>query len=184
MGRKIALLGLALASASPALAQSNQGAFALDAFFAPTTGLGFAYYLTDGLSLRPWLGLGYSDYGGFFANVGAQLRYEFAADATVSPYLSASAQYSHNGSLPVATPGPAGTGNARYEQLAMQSDAGQFGAGGGVRVRLSRSLALFGEGRVLYTTYPMGSYGTGWSTVQLGDQSRAEAVFGLTYLFR
>jgi hypothetical protein len=182
MRRTLVLLGLAVATSSPALAQSNQGAFALDAMFAPTTGLGFAYYVTDGLSLRPWLGLGYSDLNGFFANVGAELRYEFLADGTVSPYLSASAQYSHNGSIPVA-PGPTGTGNANYQQLAIQSDSGQFGAGGGVRVSVSRSLALFGEGRVLYTTYPMGSYGTGWSTVQLGDQSRFEAVIGLTYLF-
>ena len=87
-------LGLTLALSGPARAQSSRGAFAVDAMVAPTTGLGFAYYMTDGLSLRPWLGLGYSDYQGFFANVGAQLRYEFGSGWTVSPYLSASAQYS------------------------------------------------------------------------------------------
>ena len=43
---------------------------------APPSGLGFAYYVTDGLSLRPWLGLGYSDYNGFFASAGAQLRFK------------------------------------------------------------------------------------------------------------
>ena len=36
----------------------------------------------------------------------------------------------------------------------------------------------------MYTTYPMGTTGTGWSTTQISDNSRAEAVFGLTYLFR
>ena len=48
---------------------------------APTTGLGFAYYVTDGLSLRPWVGLGYSDYSGVYANVGAQLRWEIPPTA-------------------------------------------------------------------------------------------------------
>jgi len=37
---------------------------------------------------------------------------------------------------------------------------------------------------VMYTTYPMGTTGTGWSTTQIGDNSRAEAVVGLTYLFQ
>ena len=99
-------LGLTLGLAGPCLAQSNRGAYAVDAMIAPTTGLGFAYYVTDGLSLRPWLGLGYSDYQGFFANVGAQLRYEFGTGWTVSPYLSASAQYSHSEASGIVTPGP------------------------------------------------------------------------------
>ena len=73
---------------------------------APTTGLGFAYYVTDGLSLRPWVGLGYSDYSGVFANVGAQLRWEITADSRWSPYVSASALYSHNGAVSVATTSP------------------------------------------------------------------------------
>ncbi len=109
MRRTGVLLGLALAAASPALAQSNQGAFGLDAFVAPTTGLGFSYYITDGLSLRPWLGLGYSDYSGFYANVGAQLRYEFRADSRLSPYLSATAQYSHYGNSGVTQGATTGT---------------------------------------------------------------------------
>jgi hypothetical protein len=49
---------------------------------------------------------------------------------------------------------------------------------------MSRSLALFAEGRVMYTTYPMGTTGTGWSTTRINDNSRAEAVVGLTYLFQ
>jgi hypothetical protein len=76
---------------------------------APTTGLGFAYYVTDGLSLRPWVSLGYSDYSGVYANVGAQLRWEIAADSRWSPYVSASALYSHNGAVSMATTSPTGT---------------------------------------------------------------------------
>jgi hypothetical protein len=182
MRRNIVLLGLALAAASPALAQSNRGSFGLDAMVAPTTSFGFAYYVTDGLSLRPWLGLGYSDYSGFYANAGAQLRYELTADGRLSPYLSATAQYSHygnSGMTPVVT-----TGSAGYQTLAVQSDLGQLGAGAGLRYRLSRSLALFAEGRAMYATSPMGSLGTGWSTVGINDRTRVDAVLGLTYLFR
>jgi hypothetical protein len=179
MGRTIALLGLALAAASSALAQSNQGAFGLDAMVAPTTSFGFAYYVTDGLSLRPWLGLGYSDYSGFYANVGAQMRYEFTADNRLSPYLSATAQYSHygnSGTAPIVT-----TGGSRYQALGIQSDLGQLGAGAGLRYRVSPSLALFAEGRAMYATSPMGSYGTGWSTVGINDRTHVDAVLGLTY---
>ena len=182
MRRDIALLGLVLAAASPALAQSNRGALGLDAFVAPTTGVGFSYYITDGLSLRPWLGLGYSDYSGFYANVGAQLRYEFNAGSALAPYLSATAQYSHYGNSGV-TQAPT-TGTTVYQPLVLESDFGQFGAGAGLRYRLSGSLALFTEGRVMYATSPMGAYGTGWSTVGINDQTRVDVVLGLTYLFR
>jgi hypothetical protein len=182
MRRTLALFALAAAAGSPCLAQSNQGAFGLDAMVAPTTSLGVAYYITDGLSLRPWLGLGYSGYSGFYANVGTQLRFEPAPAGTLSPYVSATAQYSHYGSsgtTPIVT-----TGSAAYQPLALQSDLGQFGAGAGLRYRLSGNLVLFGEGRLMYTTSPMGSLGTGWSTVGINDRTRAEAVLGVTYLFR
>jgi hypothetical protein len=175
------VLGLALALASPALAQSNRGAFGLDAMVAPTTGVGFAYYVTDGLSLRPWLGLGYSNYSGFFANIGAQLRFETAAMSRLSPYLSATAQYFHQGSVPVTVTAPSGTSGAPV--LALQSDAGLFGAGAGLRYRVGKDLALFTEGRVMHSTAPMGSYGTGWGTIGINDQTHVDVVLGLTYLF-
>jgi hypothetical protein len=189
MRRTLALLWLAAAVASPALAQGNQGSFGLDAMVAPTTGLGFAYYVTDGLSLRPWVGLGYSDYSGVYANVGAQLRWEIAADRRWSPYVSASALYSHNGAVSMTTTSPTGTTGrpdtgSGYQPYSVQSNAGQFGVGVGLRRRMSRSLALFAEGRVMYTTYPMGTAGTGWASTQVNENSRAEAVFGLTYLFQ
>ena len=183
MRRTLAILGLALATAGPALAQSssNRGAFGLDAFVAPTTGLGFSYYITDGLSLRPWLGLGYSDYSGFYANVGAQLSYEFTRDGPLSPYLSATAQYSHYGNSGVTQGVTTGTG---YQPVVLDSDIGQLGAGAGLRYRVSGSLALFTEGRVMYATSPMGAYGTGWSSIDVNDQTRVDIVLGLTYLFR
>ena len=186
MRRTVVLLGLATAIASPAFAQSNRGTFGLDAFVAPTTGLGFSYYVTDGLSLRPWLGLGYSDYSGFYANVGAELRYEFGT-GDLSPYLSGVAVYSHNGSVTTDAygTGPGGTRPpGTYDPTAVASDLGQFGAGAGLRYRISSSLALFGEGRVMYATSPLGTWGAGWSTIDIDDRTRAEIVLGLSYLFR
>jgi hypothetical protein len=181
MRRTVVFLVLAAALGGPALAQSNQGAFGLDAFVAPNTGVGFSYYLTDGLSLRPWVGLGYSDYSGFYANVGAQLSYELRTSGRLSPYLSATAQYSHYGNTGVAQGGTAGTA---YQPYVVDSNVGQLGAGAGLRYRISGSLALFGEGRVMYASSPMGSYGYGWSSVQVNDRTRFDAVLGLTYFVR
>jgi hypothetical protein len=161
----------------PAGPASNRGAFALDAMVAPTTGFGFGYYVTEGLSLRPWLGLGYDGYG-FYANLGTQLRYEFGAGSTVAPFLSASALYSHTPSAAIAEPGTGGASR----QVVYQGDGAQFGAGAGLRVQLSRSFSLFGEGRVLYATYPISALEQGWSSFDMGDRTRGELVFGLTYL--
>jgi len=181
MRRTLVLLGLTVAAAGPASAQSYQGAFGLDAMVAPTTNFGVAYYVTDGLSLRPWLGLGYSDYSGFFANVGAQLRFEPAPDGALSPYLSAIAQYSHYGNSGTMAVPPA---SGAYQPLGYQSDLGQLGAGVGARYRISESLALFTEGRVMYATAPMGAYGTGWSSISVNDRTHVDAVLGLTYFLR
>lgn len=184
MRRAATAVAIAMVAASPASAQSgpsNRGAFAVDAMVAPTTGLGFAYYVTDGLSLRPWLGLGYSGYQGFFANVGAQFRYEVASGWTVSPYLSASAQYSHSDGAAIVEPGrPGSAGNT---QLTVQGSGGQFGAGAGLRFRVASSLSLFTEGRVLHATYPIGGLKRGWSTFDINDRTRGEVVLGVSYLF-
>ena len=180
MRSAIVVLVLA-AAAAPVFAQSNQGAFGLDAFVAPNTGVGFSYYVTDGLSLRPWLGLGYSDYSGFYANVGAALSYEFTRNSRLAPYLSASAQYSHYGNSSVTEGAAYGTA---YQPYVLDGNIGQLGAGAGVRYRVSDSLALFGEGRVMYATSPMGPYGLGWSSIEVNSRTHVDAVLGLTYFLR
>jgi hypothetical protein len=171
---------ITIAAASPALAQAS-GAFGVDAMFAPNARLGVAYYLTDGLSLRPWLGVGYAGDQGFFANVGAQLRYEFAAGWTLSPYLSGSAQYSHSDTAAIVEPGAPGSRGG--SQLAVVGNGGQFGAGAGLRYRVGNDMALFAEGRVLYATYPIGELQHGWSTFDVNERARGELVLGFSYLF-
>jgi hypothetical protein len=69
------------------------------------------------------------------------------------------------------------------QRLTVQGDVGQLGGGAGLRYRVARSVSLFAEGRLMYTTSAMGSAGTGWSTVGINDRTRAEAVLGVTYLF-
>ena len=86
----------------------------------------------------------------------------------------------NNGAVPTAPAGSSGT--SRYQQLTGEGNAGQFGGGAGLRYRLSSSLALFGEGRVMYSTFPTRSYG--WSSAALNDNTRVEAVLSLTYIFR
>jgi Autotransporter beta-domain len=185
--RAASALAIMLAMAPTAFAQvsggpaSNQGSFALDAMVAPTTGFGFGYYLTDGLSLRPWLGLGYANEG-FFANVGAQLQYEFGTGSMVSPYLSASGLYSHSPQATYVQPGRPGSPTS--QQLGYSADGAQFGAGAGLRFRVARSFSLFAEGRALYSTYSNGTLEQqGWGTFNTGDHTRAEFVLGLSYLF-
>jgi hypothetical protein len=148
------VLVLAGATAGPALAQPTQGTFGLNAFVAPTTGFGFSYYITDRLSFRFWVGFGYSDYSGFYANVGAQLSYEFRTQGRLSPYLSATAQYSHYGNSGFTQGTTAGP--TAYQQAVLDSNVGQLGAGAGLRCRVSRSLSLFAEGRVRAATSPRG----------------------------
>jgi hypothetical protein len=176
------VLVLAGATAGPALAQPTQGTFGLNAFVAPTTGFGFSYYITDGLSLRPWVGLGYSDYSGFYANVGAQLSYEFRTQGPLSPYLSATAQYAHYGNSGFTQGTTAG--RTMYQQAVLDGDVGQFGAGAGLRYRVSGSLALFAEGRAMYATSPMGAYGYGWSSIDVNDHTHVDAVLGLSYYLK
>jgi hypothetical protein len=114
--------------------------------------------------------------------VGAQLSYEFTRDGRLSPYLSATAQYSHYGNSGFTQSSTAGT--TLYQQAVLDSDVCQLGAGAGLRYRVSGSLALFAEGRVMYATSPMGAYGYGWSSIEVNDRTRVDAVLGLSYLFQ
>jgi hypothetical protein len=183
MRRTISVLALSLGAALPASAQtSNRGAFAVDAMFAPTAGLGLGYYVTDGLSLRPWLGLGYSSHQGFFANVGGQLCYELGSGWTVSPFLSVSAQYSHSDAAALAQPARGGTSGS--PRPVTQGSGAQLGAGAGLRLRVSSDISLFGEGRLVHTTYPIGELRRGWTTFGVGERSYGQIVLGVSYLFR
>jgi len=79
LGAVAVLVGLA----APAMAQS-QGSFAIDAMTTPGRHVGFGYYFTDGLSLRPSLGAGYAEGYGMTFNLGTELRWETRSAHRVS----------------------------------------------------------------------------------------------------
>jgi hypothetical protein len=174
MRRVVLFLAAAVVAATTAFAQVP-GGWAVDAFVAPTAGFGFGYNFSQGLSLRPWFGLGYSDFNGFFMNVGAELRYELLSDSRLSPYVSASGQYLHNNAMPVSAVDG-------YPSSVIQSDLGLFGGGAGLRYRAAERLAVFAEGRLLRSTSPNLFGPTGWSTIHVDDRTRADVVLGVTYL--
>ena len=90
--RALAAMAVVLGSALPAAAQ-QRGAFALDAMTTPGRHFGAGYYITEGLSLRPSLGFGWSGGYGTIFNLGADLRYEFLTANRFSPYLAGSYNY-------------------------------------------------------------------------------------------
>jgi hypothetical protein len=134
---------------------------------------GFGYYITDGLSIRPSLGVSFSSQFGTELNLGTDLRYEMLPGSRLSPYATAGfsymrspylVQYDSSGS---PLPG-AGSNVARY------------GAGAGLRARLKYHLSMVGEGRVMNSELRdvPGTYG---QTVRNG--AHFEAALGVSYAF-
>jgi hypothetical protein len=165
----LALLSLA----APVMAQ-EQGSFALDAMTTAGRHVGFGYYITDALSLRPSLGFGYSSQFGTEFNLGADLRYEFLRDRLITPYITAGFNYMRNPYLVEVD--ASGTPVSSTE-----SNVARYGAGFGLRARLKYGLSLVGEGWVMNSslqTLP-GYYGQ--QTVQNG--AHFEAAVGISYLF-
>jgi hypothetical protein len=165
----LALLGLS----SGAMAQ-DRGSLAFDLMTTPGRHVGFGYYITDGLSLRPSLGIAFSSQFGTEFNLGADLRYEFLQTSRLSPYATAGfnyqrspyiVQYDSSGSL---LP-DAGSNIARY------------GAGVGLRARLKYHLSVVGEGRVMNSELRDVPGGYGQQAVR--DGAHFEAAVGVSYAF-
>jgi hypothetical protein len=137
---RLLTLSLVLSSlATGALAEEKKGSWAVDLEATPSQRLGFAYYVSDKLSLRPSLGGGYSSLNGRFANLGLDFRFELQPRQKVTPYATLSAIYLHHRSS--SDPG------ARTVTL-RDPHAARLGAGFGMRVRLTDRLGVFAEGRV------------------------------------
>jgi hypothetical protein len=129
------LAGLAM----PAAAQ-QRGSFALDAMTTPGRHFGAGYYVTDGLSLRPSLGLGIAQGYGTTFNLGADLRYEFLRERRVSPYVAGSYNFLRS---PYLTESVGGVVRNDPASLA------RWGGGGGLRGRITDRVSLFADGRVM-----------------------------------
>lgn len=165
-----------MASTRPALAQ-EKGRFVIDALAAPELGgLGFGYYFTDRISLRPSLGFGHSSLEGTFYTVGGSLRYYLRPQRRLAPYVEAHAAYVHNQVVPLDASDP----SRGYE---VEAHGARLGLGAGLRYGLNRRFALFSEARLTHSTTPRAfdsNYGD-WGRVRLGDQDHFELGLGVTF---
>jgi len=170
---RVLVASLALLGLSPGAMAQDRGSLAFDLMTTAGRHAGFGYYITDGLSLRPSLGVGFSSQFGTEFNLGTDLRYEFLTGSRLSPYATAGfsymrspylVQYDAGGSLLPS----AGSNVARY------------GAGVGIRTRIKYGLSVVGEGRVMNSELQdvPGGYG---QTVRNG--AHFEAAVGVSYAF-
>jgi len=168
LAASLALLGLS----SGAMAQ-DRGSLAFDLMTTPGRHVGVGYYITDGLSLRPSLGVAFSSQYGTEFNLGTDLRWEFLTSRRLSPYATAGFSYMRNPFL------------VQYDSSgsllpSAGSNIARYGAGVGLRARLKYHLSVVGEGRVMNSELRdvPGGYG---QTVRNG--AHFEAALGVSYAF-
>jgi len=176
VGVRLFATSLALLSLSaPAMAQ-ERGSLTLDAMTTPGRHFGFAYYITDRLSLRPSLGVGYSAQYGTEINLGSDVRFELRPGGRVSPYLTGSFNYLRSPAL------------VQYDasgspQSSADPNVARYGAGLGFRTQLKYRLALIGEGRVMSSAFRDATGGAFYGQQGLQPGAHFEAAVGLSYAF-
>lgn len=176
--RRSLLSLLVLGLSTPAFAQIS-----LDAMTTPGRHFGMGFYVTDHLSLRPSLGLGYSDYSGVVVNAGADVRYDFSPDRDWSLYATGSLFYQGgpDRSYASGTSRPR-TGYADYTSYASY-DGLYYGAGVGVRRRVGERLAFMLDGRYLHTaTSSVSSSSLG--QFRIDGQNQVVASLGLSFYLK
>lgn len=162
----LVLAGLAM----PAAAQ-QQGSFALDAMTTPGRHFGAGYYVTNGLSVRPSLGLGVAQGYGTVFNLGADVRYEFLTGNRVSPYVAGSWNYLRS---PYLTESVGGV--VRNDP----SNVARWGGGGGLRGRINDRVSVFADGRVM-NSQVRNAPGTGLTPQRVVETgAHFEGALGLT----
>src|SRR5262245_54015190 len=171
---RMLVASLALVGMSSAAAAQDRGSLALDLMTTAGRHVGFGYYLTDGLSLRPSFGVGFSSQGTEI-NVGTDLRFEPWSRQRISPYATAGfhylqspylIQYDASGSvLPEASSGTA-----------------RFGGGVGVRAHLKYGLSAVAEGRVMNSELRDVTVG-GLYGQAVRNAAHFEAAVGVSYAF-
>lgn len=165
---------LALGMSASAFAQ-QRGTIALDAMTTPGRHFGLGFYITDRLSLRPSLGIGYAGSSGTYVNAGADLRYDITRHGDWSLYATTSAFYQNGGR---SLYGPSGSQSVLVDPAGLQ-----YGGGLGLRRRITDRLAVMLDGRYVHTP----SYDPGTSpfgTFRLNDQNRIVGALGLTFNLR
>lgn len=159
-----------LAFSVPAMAQ-ERGSFVLDAMTTAGRHFGFGYYVTDGFSLRPSLGVGYADGYGMMVNLGTDMRWELLTAHRFSPYLTAGFNFMRNPSLVQFDSGGSAMPGADTNAL-------RYGGGVGFRTRIKHGLSLVGEGRLMNSELQ-----TSFAGPSIQDGAHLEAAVGISYAF-
>ncbi len=158
----------------------QKGTIALDVMTTPGRHFGLGFYVTDHLSLRPTLGIGYSDYSGVFVNAGADLRYDFSPDRDWSLYALGSLYY--QGGQDAYSPTRSGQGydsNLSYTSY----DGVYYGAGLGVRRRVGERFAVMLDGRYFHTAASQTS-SSSFGQFRIDGQDSIVASLGLSFYLK
>lgn len=156
----------------------QKGTISIDAMTTPGRHFGMGFYITDHLSLRPTLGLGYSDFSGMLVNVGADLRYDFTPDHDWSLYALGSVFY--QGGEDATYIGPPMPGARTFQSVS--SDGMYYGAGLGVRRRIGDRFSVMLDGRYLHTanSVPQSSFGQ----YSFDEQNSVVASLGVSFYLK
>jgi hypothetical protein len=181
--RRFGLVVLAVLASSSAFAQQgtiSPGTIALDAMTTPGRHFGLGFYVTEHLSLRPSLGIGYSNYTGTFVNAGADLRYEFTPDHDWSAYATASGYYQSGGA--VYSPAVANPGAPGGSAPAVVTDQGnfQYGGGVGVRRRINDKISAMVDCRYLHASDLRYATSSSFGQFHLDGQNQILASLGVS----
>ena len=159
----------------------QKGTISIDAMTTPGRHFGMGFYVTDHLSIRPAIGIGYSDFSGVIVNVGTDLRYDFSPDRDWSLYAMGSVFYQGGNNAvyaPVAAPGTS------YPSYASASsyDGFYYGAGVGVRRRVTDRFAVMLDGRYLHTANTV--TGSSFGQYNIDGQNSVVASLGVSFYLK
>ena len=160
----VVLVGLT----APVFAE-EQGLVFLDAMTTPGRHFGIGYYVTDRLSIRPSLGIGFGGQYGTTFNLGGDARFDLMPGSRVNPYLTAGFNFIRDPYLMTYDAPGVTTGET--------SNVTRFGAGAGFRAPVKFGLSLVGEARVMSSE--VRDTPGGYQTIQSG--SHFEAAVGISY---
>jgi hypothetical protein len=169
LAASVVLFGLAC----PALAQ-ERGSFTLDALTRSDRPVGLGYNMTDRLSVRPSLALGYSDAYGTTYSLGTDLRWDLLPSSRFSPYATAGLEFRRT---PLATVGTSGGLSVAPQSIT------RYGGGFGVRTRVFRRLSAIAEGRVMNSGFDQVQVSGLGLYKQYQSRVRVEGALGLSYQF-
>jgi hypothetical protein len=160
-----------------AVPTGQKGTISIDAMTTPGRHFGMGFYVTNHLSIRPTLGIGYSDFTGVTMNVGTDLRYDFTPDRDWSVYAMGSVFYQGGQDAAYVTrPGyPGSTIASGYDGL-------YYGAGVGVRRRIRDRFAVMLDGRYLHTANTVS--GSSFGQYNIDGQNSVVAALGVSFYLK